>query len=338
MSFRLWTIFYVFALLAAAMATFGLWGLLATIVVLGYWLNARNRGDNYAVGFVVLFVATCVGLWALIVPDRLAAQVAEQRSVCRRRLMGIALGIINYDEYANRAAPPTTVPNVNPRPVHSWRVLITPYCIGMPTFLEQYKLDEPWDGRNNLKLANEMPPEYQCSNNTHHHLAGSTETSFFAVVGPNAAIPDGAKPQSSRDGRLRPSFEIHAPLMTTIGDGASKTIMLIEANDRHINWMEPRDMTIDEAVELLTTKPHSGHIDVADGFFSRTFYDTPFHTVVFCDGHAETLGQMNNPAVARALLTANGGETLPQDMNSLYGEQQIVPIKDNHQVGPCLGV
>ena len=37
MSFRLWTIFYVFALLAAAMATFGPWGIIAALVVLAFW-------------------------------------------------------------------------------------------------------------------------------------------------------------------------------------------------------------------------------------------------------------------------------------------------------------
>lgn len=37
MSFRLWTIFYVFALLGAAMATFGAYGIFVSALVIGFW-------------------------------------------------------------------------------------------------------------------------------------------------------------------------------------------------------------------------------------------------------------------------------------------------------------
>jgi hypothetical protein len=42
LSFRLWTIFYVFALLAAAMATLGARGIFVAVTVLGFWAWISN--------------------------------------------------------------------------------------------------------------------------------------------------------------------------------------------------------------------------------------------------------------------------------------------------------
>ena len=44
MSFRLWMIFYVFAELAAAMAIFGPWGIIAALVVLAFWTHCWKYG------------------------------------------------------------------------------------------------------------------------------------------------------------------------------------------------------------------------------------------------------------------------------------------------------
>ena len=47
LSFRLWTIFYVFALSAAAMATFGPWGgIFAAIILLGFWAWVFSERDQ----------------------------------------------------------------------------------------------------------------------------------------------------------------------------------------------------------------------------------------------------------------------------------------------------
>ena len=103
----------------------------------------------------------------------------------------------------------------------------------------------------------------------------------------------------------------------SISDGTSKTIMLIEASGFGVHWMEPRDLSMDEAIELLTTKPQSGHIHASHGFLTTTYYETSRH-VAFCDGYVTYLGQIKDPAVARALLTANGGEEIPADLEERY--------------------
>jgi prepilin-type processing-associated H-X9-DG protein len=70
-------------------------------------------------------------------------------------------------------------------------------------------------------------------------------------------------------------------------------------------------VSLDEAIELLTTKPRSGHSHVNDGFLTTTYYETSERNVAFCDGHATWMGQFKDAEFPRALFTAAGGEQFP---------------------------
>ena len=64
MSFRLWTIFYVFADCAAAMADVRAWGITAALVVLGFWAYCWEVGypevsDSVAIVAIVIFALYC---------------------------------------------------------------------------------------------------------------------------------------------------------------------------------------------------------------------------------------------------------------------------------------
>ena len=69
MSFRLWTIFYAFAELAAAMAVFGPLGIVLAVAVLGFWAYCWKHGHpkikirNWIIVAVVIAV-----LWSLLIP------------------------------------------------------------------------------------------------------------------------------------------------------------------------------------------------------------------------------------------------------------------------------
>jgi hypothetical protein len=127
MSFRLWTIFYVFALLAAGMATFGPLAGTATIaLVFGFWAWTFSRkgaplgGSNV----IVLFLVGISVAWIhMALPS---AREAALRSQCARNLKEISLGILNY-ESANGMLPPAYTVDADGKPMHSWRVLILPY-------------------------------------------------------------------------------------------------------------------------------------------------------------------------------------------------------------------
>ncbi len=96
----------------------------------------------------------------------------------------------------------------------------------------------------------------------------------------------------------------HSHAGRAIVDGLSKTIGLVEVADSDINWMEPRDMTFEEAVRgvnppgegLKISSHHAGGANVG-----------------WLDAHVSFLGDRTPPTTLRALLTANGGEpvTIP---------------------------
>jgi len=91
MSFRLWTIFYVFALFASAMATFGPWGILAAVGVLTFWawiLYGKKRRPTLV---EVLVAVVILGmLVALFLPAVQTARETSRTGICRNNLKLLA--------------------------------------------------------------------------------------------------------------------------------------------------------------------------------------------------------------------------------------------------------
>jgi hypothetical protein len=84
MSFRLWTIFYVFALVAAALATFGAGGIFAALIVLGFWAWVFYAPKPDLTIANVFFVIVAVGmLIALLLPSVPPARETARRNVCQ---------------------------------------------------------------------------------------------------------------------------------------------------------------------------------------------------------------------------------------------------------------
>jgi hypothetical protein len=122
------------------------------------------------------------------------------------------------------------------------------------------------------------------------------DTSYFAVVGAETAwpFPNGRKLQQ-------------------FGDGTSKTITLIEVTGRKVNWMEPRDISLEEAVAIVTTASPSGHVHVYDRFLSTSYPQYSGRNVIYGDGHSTWMSQLRDADLARALFTAAGRELIPDE-------------------------
>jgi prepilin-type processing-associated H-X9-DG protein len=225
-------------------------------------------------------------LIVLLLPAMGSARTAARRNQCMNHLKQIAIGLLNYHD-VNGAFPPAYVSDANGKPLHSWRVLILPY-MDEAALYKRYNSNEPWDGPNNSKLATQIPEPYRCPANV-DNTAGNLETHYFAVVSPETGW-----------GKNFRQFN----------DGSSTTIMVIEATGLGINWMEPRDVTLEEAIDLLTSKKRSGHAHVDDGFLTTTYYETSYRNVVYGDGHVEWMGELKDAAIAKALFTVAGGERI----------------------------
>ena len=286
----IWTILYVIAVVAAAMATFGVVGLFIAAVVLAFWAIFFCT-SSWAQAFAyILLLLLFLFVIALLMPATSAAREAARRATCLNNLKQISLALRGYhDTYG--CFPPAYIADENGRPMHSWRVLILPYLERRDLY-EAYDFDEPWDGPNNSKLA-EILDILRCPTAT----TPDTHTSYLAVVGPRTAWPDG---KSSR--------------LDDFGDGTANTLLLIESHQHSVHWMEPRDISFDEAVEML-----SGDVgwDDRDGCIEELFlcYSSVGRTAAFADAHIEWLPYGIPRKLAEALLTRSGLENI--DLKSI---------------------
>jgi hypothetical protein len=166
---------------------------------------------------------------ALLLPAVSFAHEAARRSQCTGQLKQLTLAILNYHT-ANGALPSASILDANGTPLLSWRVSILPHFEEQALY-NRIDTSKVWDDASNRQVLSTTLSFLQCPS----ERSPAPVTNYFAIVGPRAAWHE------SR-GRNISEFR----------DGAKNTILLIEAHHRGVNWAEPRDLTIDEAVDLLS--------------------------------------------------------------------------------------
>ncbi len=221
------------------------------------------------------FLLVCGGvLAALLLPAVQQAREAARRSQCKNNLKQIGLALHNYAD-AYGAFPPAYVADASGKPMHSWRVLILPYLDQAPLY-NQYNFSEPWDGPSNSRLLSQMPSVYACP--SHPGSPGGTSTAYAAVFGEQCVFR-GSEPVAFKD----------------ITDGASNTLLVVEADGAGIPWMKPDDVDI-------TKHPSLGD---RDGFSSSHMGGV--HGLM-CDGAVRFISQNIDAQTLKALFTRDGGE------------------------------
>jgi prepilin-type processing-associated H-X9-DG protein len=223
------------------------------------------------ISFGVLVICGGVGL-ALLLPAVQQAREAARRSQCKNNLKQIGLALHNYHE-TYQAFPPAYVADAGGKPMHSWRVLILPF-LDQQGLYNEYNFSEPWDGPGNSRLLARIPPQYVCV--SHPNAVGSTTTAYAAVFGEHCVFR-GTEPVKIPD----------------ITDGASDTLLVVEAGDAGIPWMKPEDIDI------------AKHPSLGDqsGFSSRHIGGV--HALM-CDGSVRFLPQSLDPQTLKALFTRDG--------------------------------
>ncbi len=130
--------------------------------------------------------------------------------------------------------------------------------IGYGSLYDSLKKDESWNSPYNVKLLGQHSiPEYKCpceSLDTKDYT-----TNYMAVIGPGTGWRE--------DGPVR---------LPDLPDGGKRTVMVVEVVNSGVHWAEPRDLSVDEALEGLKTgrglrisSAHPGGICVlfADGAY-----------------------------------------------------------------------
>jgi hypothetical protein len=179
-------------------------------------------------------VAGLLGLAALLFEARRQAIESAHSGTCFGNLREIGLAMWQYEN--NRGAlPPAYLADANGKPMHSWRVLILPY-LGYRELYEQYDFNEPWDGPNNRRLADQMPETYRCPK------APADGCTSYAVVTGSGLVFHGERTLSSKQIAKGPGRE---------------PLLVIECPGARIPWMAPRDL---DAPPALTRSWHPGEV------------------------------------------------------------------------------
>jgi Protein of unknown function (DUF1559) len=186
------------------------------------------------------------------------------------------LAVANYHETYG-SFPPAYLAGADGKPMHSWRVLILPF-LEQRKLYDRYNFAEPWDGPNNRKLAGEIGHLYLRSDLESDQIE---TTSFVAVVGPQTAWP--GRKMTNND----------------LGDGSQNTLIVVEVPDGLFRWMEPKDLEFDR----MSFKINDGS---KQGLGSRL----GGARVVTASGTVRTLPDNFDANMLKAMLTANGGETI----------------------------
>ena len=314
MKFRLATIAYVFALLAAGMGALGsVLGMAMATAVLAGWLFTKAGQEKLGVvllGGVGLLVV--VMIFPALVPLA-SARNAALRNDCLSNLKQICLALHNY-ESATGAFPPPFIADADGRPMHSWRVLILPYW-GHQALYDQYDFDEPWDGPNNKKLWDQIPYFYTCNGCDKCRKIGGkpfgemprNATNYVAVVGAETAWPVGKQVKWS-----------------DMSDGSSNTLQVLEYSGMKVPWTAPVDLTYEEAIDVLTGDDSQGHIRIDESLAVATF-TRDFRIGGFGDGHGKFLPSGLTEEYARALLTIAGGEAMESNADPLVRDDVAPP-------------
>jgi prepilin-type processing-associated H-X9-DG protein len=231
-------------------------------------------------GVAILGIAVLAVLWWQ--PGESTSSGVARRMQCVNNLKQIALAMQAY-EAANGCFPPAYVADKQGKPMHSWRVLLLPY-LEEQNLADQYNLNEPWNSPRNRKVTDVTIDLFQCPGQP---TTAEPTTNYMMVVGPRT-ISSGREPRK----------------IAEIIDGLADTILLVEVADSSVRWAEPQDLHFDR----LNFAVNGNRRQASKGISS---YHPGGVNVVFCDSSVRFLKDSTNPQLVKAMLTVDGGETVP---------------------------
>jgi hypothetical protein len=233
----------------------------------------RDWVGNFAVAFAIVGA-----LVALLIPAVMSAREAARRAQCMCNFCGIVLALRQYHD-AYDTLPPAYVAGPDGQPMHSWRVLVLPYLD--QALYDQYKLSEPWNGPNNIKLLERMPRTFACPSRHDGESSPTSLTSYVAITGPNTIFPD----------RGTAKF-------ADVTDKLHNTLIVVEVSNLDIPWTAPQDLELrtmslrvnDRKRPGISSK-HPGGANVSCG-----------------DSKCYFMREEISPGNLKALITIAGGE------------------------------
>jgi type II secretory pathway pseudopilin PulG len=281
----IWHVAYVAAVVASAFAAFGVYGLFPAALVIAFWsfvyLGHASSNRIRRLGRALIALVAVIVILAMLLPGIQNAREASRVKSCRHQLLLAWLCLDHYRKL-HGDFPAASTTDADGNPLLSWRVALLPYAERNDVYrrIDQAK---PWNDPANVATTASPMSFYICpSDICSSDPSEIPATNYFAVVDPRTI--------------WRRSQNDPPKVMT---DDPSKTVMLIEAYGREIAWASPVDLTFDDAVQLLTGVPN-----IDEGHHGRRH-------VLFANGSVGFISTPLTRETAEALLTCQGGESVP---------------------------
>ncbi|MAT69170.1 MAG: hypothetical protein CMJ58_06555 [Planctomycetaceae bacterium] len=327
MRYRLRTIAYVFALVAASMAAVGPWlGAVTAALVFKYWQwlfrtppgqPVRRAAFYMAAAAVAGTLCISIALFSMCTMlDNLGAYHVGSR--CDEQAPAIAQMLGSYRKQ-HASFPSLIVDDAAGRPQHSWRALVLPY---VPVWLADvtgsaaqpsYDATQSWDSATNTEAVEDSVGIYACPAARLHHQTDAPLTAHF--------------------------FRVHAS--DDPKEDAFAWPIVIEASSINATWTEPRDVSLDEAVQLLSSSTDAGHAEQYEGYFVTRRRAPPQRMLAWCDvradgvqSHCLKVGQFRDPADALALLESL---TDKEAVERILARQRQAGFKGAWKIGRIYG-
>ena len=256
----------------------------------------KKKGNGLLIGILVgVFVVCCGGGGTVAyliyrgvkkVGDQVTTFVADAQESEHSRQNLMTIGRAAHQHLDQQNSFPNNSYAVGAkggRPLLSWRVHILPQ-LGQDALYKQFKLDEPWDSPNNIRLVNQMPAAY-----------GSAEAQKKA--GPGKTFYRGfSSPRGMFEGPPQPGGQ--APRVTIAGvpDGLMNTILVVDAGEAG-EWTKPDDL------DFGPGKPRPT--------FGGAYPNLPFVMVLTADGSVRNLNKDVPDETLRLLIDRADGKPIP---------------------------
>jgi Protein of unknown function (DUF1559) len=190
---------------------------------------SRQTGcGRYLTGAVVL--VTLLTVIALCLPDVAHVREPARLSDAQNRLRQVMLALHDYEDAYEKLPNAATVGEKG-RPLHSWRTAILPFIDGS-NIHRQIDFATAWNDQVNVDLKAMRFDYYESPFRGRRNEPGLTH--FVAVVGPDTVI------------REHGNVTIKG-----IQDDTSTTGVLLEFVDSDIYWAETRDVTVEDAIQII---------------------------------------------------------------------------------------
>lgn len=297
MKFRVADIAYPFALFASSVGAFGFGrGLLAFLMVAVFWLAAFKQPRSTLIEWIVV-VGVMIVLLSLLLPALDVAREQSRVAICRNNLHCLAKSLQFKMRKDGFRLPQAVIGDESGKPLHSWRVSILPH-LEQQSLYDKYDWTEPWDGPNNQSVSVAIDA-FTCYSDP-SAAVNLSRTNYFAIVGSDTAWPNE-----------------RGLSIVEITDGPQNTILLLEAFGLDVPWNEPRDLSFDEAVDLLTGRTPARlahhHHDNPGYFYLKPPQTSRGVHAAFAGGSVRFLPVPLPREMAAAMLTANADDHFDWD-------------------------